>query len=70
MSAKKGDPGRDVPSGVAEEATQFASASEERWAIARARLEEHERTGAGSMSVEEFGQKLRAEIARLRAATA
>ena len=54
--------------GVAEEAARFDAASDDRLAVARARLEEHERTQAGTMSVEEFGQKLRAEITRKRVA--
>lgn len=61
------DPKQDGPPGVSEEAVQFEAATEDRWAIARARYAEHVRTGAGTMSVEEVGKLLRSEIARRRA---
>ncbi len=63
------DPDKCDPSpGVAEGSARFDAASDARSAIALARLEEHERTGAGTMSVEAFGQKLRSEITRKRVA--
>lgn len=61
------DPGQKRPDGVSEDAAVFETGDDERWAIARARLEEHEH-GAGTISVEEFMDELRRAVADRRAA--
>jgi len=53
--------------GVAEDAAPFRSSTDEDWSIALERLEEYRRTGE-TISVEEFMDELRRQVAAGRAA--
>jgi threonyl-tRNA synthetase len=48
----------------------FEAQVRDRWSIARERWEEHQRTDAGTMSVDEFIAELTAEIERRQASKA
>ncbi|MDO9223575.1 MAG: hypothetical protein Q7U20_07670 [Caulobacter sp.] len=61
--SEKPEPPQD---GVAEDATPFLTSTNEDWAIARERLEDYRRTGE-TISVEEFMDELRREVAARRA---
>jgi threonyl-tRNA synthetase len=50
--------------GVAETGAVFDAPVRDRWAIARERWDEHQRTGAATMSVDEFIAELTEEIER------
>lgn len=61
MSDPKG-----LPPGVAEDPAAFRLSDDE-FAIARERWEEHQRTGSETISVEEFMDELRRAVAKKRA---
>lgn len=75
MTGSRKSPEEEAPSaaqspGVAEAGVVFEAPVRDRWSIARERWEEHQRTGAAKMSVDEFIAELTDEIERRQASKA
>ena len=58
------------PPGVEETGAVFEPLVRDRWTIARERWDEHQRTGAATMSVDEFIAELTEEIEKRQASRA
>jgi hypothetical protein len=63
-STEEQTPPKAEQSGVAETGAAFETPVRDRWTIARERWDEHQRTGAAKMSVDEFIAELTEEIER------
>lgn len=75
MAGSRKSPDEETPPtaqqpGVEETGAVFEAPVRDRWSIARERLAEHQRTGAATMSVDEFIAELTEEIERRQAAKA
>ena len=75
MAGQRKSPDDETPlsaqqPGVGEAGAVFAAPIHDRWTIAKERLDEHQRMGAGTISVDEFIVELIEEIERRQASKA